>query len=104
MKEYTLHLTKQELEKIEEALYARSSLLYAIGDQLFDKDKREEANGFDSRARLLEKLAAKVVFPLDQEYIQTFRTTFSESTKENNDEQKQESVEESVQQGGSNVG
>lgn len=100
MKEYTLHLTKQELEKIEEALYARSSLLYAIGDQLFDKDKREEANGFDSRARLLEKLAAKVVFPLDQEYIQTFRTTF----KENNNEQKQESVEESVQQGGSNVG
>lgn len=75
MKTFSLELTRKELETIEEALFARSALLYAMGDQIIAqdrKDAKEEANGFDNRAYYIEKLAAKIVFPLDHEYIQNY--------------------------------
>ena len=99
MKTYNLSLTRKELETIEEALFARSALLYAIGDQLVASDRqgaKEEANGFDNRAYLIEKLAAKIVFPLDHEYIQNYNVKGEKPYVE-------ESVEESVFAGGQSV-
>lgn len=100
MKTFSLELTRKELETIEEALFARSALLYAIGDQIHAKGtvgSKEEANGFDARAYSIEKLAAKIVFPLDHEYIQNYNVKGEKPYVE-------ELVEESLLKGGQNVG
>ncbi|CAB4149256.1 hypothetical protein UFOVP536_63 [uncultured Caudovirales phage] len=99
MKTFNLTLTRKELETIEEALFARSALLYAMGDQIIAQERtnaKEEANGFDNRAYYIEKLAAKVVFPLDQEYIQNYNVKGEKPYVE-------EPVEKSVFAGGQNV-
>jgi hypothetical protein len=99
MKTFNLNLTRKELDTIEEALFARSALLYAMGDQVLAQDRqgaKEEANGFDNRAYFIEKLAAKIVFPLDHEYIQSYNIKGEKPYVE-------EPVTQSVQSGGQNV-
>lgn len=100
MKTFSLELTRKEIEMIEEALFARSALLYAIGDQIFAQGKpnaKEEANSFDDRAYKIQKLAAKIVFPLDHEYIQNYNIKGEKPYVE-------EPIKESVLEGGANVG
>ena len=100
MKTFDLNLTRKELEMIEEALFARSALMYAMGDQIISQgrqDSKEEANGFDNRAYEMEKLAAKIIFPLDHEYIQNYNIKGEKPYVE-------EPVAQSVQSGGQNVG
>ena len=72
IKVYTLELSRKELELLEEALYARSALLVAIGDQFADNKNIEEANKYDLKADKIEALARKVTMPLDKEYIQNY--------------------------------
>lgn len=71
-KTYQVILTEEEIMKIEEALYDRASVLYAIADQLLYKNNKEQSRTMDKRASHLEKLATKIAFPLDEAYIKGY--------------------------------
>ena len=52
-KVYDIKLTKDEILTIEEALYDRASVLYAIGDQLLHAGSNEQSKNLDRRASKL---------------------------------------------------
>jgi hypothetical protein len=72
VKTYQINLTEEEILRLEEALYDRASVLYAIGSQLDYKGNKEQSRNLDKKASELEKIATKVAYPIDQEYIKNF--------------------------------
>jgi hypothetical protein len=72
VKTYQINLTEEEILRLEEALYDRASVLYTIGRQLDYKGNKEQSRNLDKRASELEKIATKVAYPIDQEYIKNF--------------------------------
>lgn len=69
VKYYTVRLTEEEIMTVEDALYERASVLYAIGTQLLYKKNKAQSVVMDNRAKELEKLASKIAYPIDVEYI-----------------------------------
>lgn len=102
IKTYTVELTARDIDLLEEALYARSALLYAMGDQAFSRNNVQEANGFDARARIIEDLALKVSLPIDKAYIKSYNLV-KPKAKQGEEQVTNEQIEESVQQGGTLV-
>lgn len=72
IKVYDIKLTKDEILTIEEALYDRASVLYAIGDQLLHAGSNEQSKNLDRRASKLEHIASLVAYPIDQEHIRNY--------------------------------
>lgn len=72
---YQITLTENEILMVEEALYDRASVLYAIGSQLEYKGNKAQSQTLDKKASKLEKVASKIAYPLDQEYIRGYNGT-----------------------------
>jgi hypothetical protein len=68
IKIYEVRLSKDEILKIEEALFDRASVLYAIGRQLEHAGSTQQSRNLDKRASELEYLASLVAYPIDEEY------------------------------------
>lgn len=68
IKVYEVRLTKEEILKVEEALFERASVLYAIGSQLEHAGSTEQSRNIDRRASELELLASIISYPIDKEY------------------------------------
>lgn len=69
---YNIKLTKDEILTVEEALYERASVLYAIGDQLLHAGSNEQSKNLDKRASRLEQIASLIAYPIDQEHIKNY--------------------------------
>lgn len=69
---YNIKLTKDEILTVEEALYDRASVLYAIGDQLLHAGSNEQSKNLDKRASKLEFIASMIAYPIDQEHIKNY--------------------------------
>lgn len=72
VKTYAIELTENQIMQLEETLYDRASVLYAISSQMEYKGNKEQSRNLDKRASSLEKLASKIAYPLDQEYIKEY--------------------------------
>jgi len=79
IKYYEVRLTEAEIMRVEVALYDRATILYAIGNRLAYKGDKEGANGMDKRASDLEKIATKIAYPLDVDYIAKYNGSKSNS-------------------------
>jgi hypothetical protein len=72
VKTYKILLTKDEILKVEEALYDRASVLYAIGSQLEHAGSNQQSKNIDKRASELEHIASLIAYPIDEEYIRNY--------------------------------
>ena len=62
-----IFLTYEEMAIIEDALFARSSVLNTIANTIYTKEPTK-AEQLESRVATLERLARKVGYPLDNRY------------------------------------
>lgn len=77
-----IFLTYAEMAIVEEALYARASVLYAIADQQIKRENNSGALQLDYKATALEKVAGKIGYPLDKQYMDSYKET--KTIKESN--------------------
>lgn len=69
VKTYSLNLTKDELDLLEDVMFEKSSILTRMADYKSSKDDLDHARKLDAKASKLEAIAYKAGFVLDDLHL-----------------------------------
>lgn len=69
VKTYSLNLTKEELDLLEDVMFEKSSILTRMADYKSDKNDLDQARKLDTKASQVERIAYKASFVLDDLHL-----------------------------------
>lgn len=69
VKTYSLNLTKDELDLLEDVMFEKSSILTRMADYKSSRDDLDQARKLDGKASQLERIAYKASFILDDLHL-----------------------------------